>query len=310
MDQRRGKVLVIRGGAIGDFILTLPVLQALRQSFPGIHLEVLGYPHIARLAEAGGLVERVRPIEAGALAGFFANRGELNKDLANYFSQFALIISFLYDPDKVFETNVRRCSSAQFIVGPHRADDTGAMHATDAYLKPLEQLTIFDADRLPQLRFPKADDGPDRSVDWLAVHPGSGSERKNWPEEKWADLLSYLAEQTRFHLLLLGGEAEEGRLERLAAQLPAERYRIVQSRPLPEVGQSLQECAGFIGHDSGISHLAAAVGVPSLLLWGPARAEVWSPVSERVKLLQGEGGLNFLTVEEVVEGGKRLIGKL
>ena len=51
-----GKILVIRGGAIGDFILTLPAIAALRNQFPQAHLEILGYPHIAQLALAGGLV--------------------------------------------------------------------------------------------------------------------------------------------------------------------------------------------------------------------------------------------------------------
>jgi len=72
----KGKILVIRGGAIGDFILTLPAIAALRQQFPLAHLEVLGYPHIVQLAQAGGLVDRVQAIEARALAGFFARNGK------------------------------------------------------------------------------------------------------------------------------------------------------------------------------------------------------------------------------------------
>ena len=63
-----GKILVIRGGAIGDFILTLPVLAALRQQFPTAQIEVLGYPHIVSLAVTGGLAHCARSIEAQALA--------------------------------------------------------------------------------------------------------------------------------------------------------------------------------------------------------------------------------------------------
>jgi len=94
----RGKILVIRGGAIGDFILTLPVFAALRRHFPATHLEVLGYPHIAQLSLAGGLVDAVHSIEARPLAGFFARGGELDEHLTNYFAGFAVVISFLYDP--------------------------------------------------------------------------------------------------------------------------------------------------------------------------------------------------------------------
>ena len=65
------RALVIRGGALGDFLLTLPVLAALREAEPDAHLEVLAYPGIAALARAGGLVDGVRSIEYGPLAGFF-----------------------------------------------------------------------------------------------------------------------------------------------------------------------------------------------------------------------------------------------
>src|SRR5689334_23780534 len=89
-----GKILVIRGGAIGDFILTLPAITALRQHFPDAHLEVLGYPHIVQLAIAGGLVDRATHIEAGPLAGFFARNGTLVADWVDYFSEFDVIISY------------------------------------------------------------------------------------------------------------------------------------------------------------------------------------------------------------------------
>src|SRR5512145_1939540 len=102
MPLTRGRILVIRGGAIGDFILTLPAIAALRRQFPAVHLEVLGYPHIVQLALAGGLVDRVEPIEARGLAGFFARHGPLDESLGDYFSEFDVIVSYLFDPDEIF----------------------------------------------------------------------------------------------------------------------------------------------------------------------------------------------------------------
>src|SRR6266478_5149851 len=151
-----GNILVIRGGAIGDFILTLPAIAALRQQFPRARLEVMGYPHIVQLAQAGGLADRVQAIEARGLAGFFARHGELEEDLVDYFSDFDIIVSYLYDPDEIFQSNVRRCTTAQFIAGPHRPDEDAGIHATKVYLKPLEQLAIFDADPVPRLRVGQA----------------------------------------------------------------------------------------------------------------------------------------------------------
>ncbi len=296
----QGKILVIRGGAIGDFILTLPVLAALRQQFPRTRLEVLGYPHIAQLARAGGLVERVESIEARAMAGFFARNGQLAESLADYFSEFDVIISYLYDPDGIFKTNVGRCTRAQYIGGPHRPDESRGIHATEVFLKPLEQLAIFSPDSTPQLGVVKAFETTAKSGRWLAAHPGSGSEQKNWPEEKWAEFLTRIARETKLNVLLVGGEAERGRLERLAAVVPGSRLKLMQTLPLAELAGWLAACDAFVGHDSGISHLAAAVTVPSLILWGDSVEAVWCPRGREMMVLRDSNGLAGLSVPVVM----------
>jgi len=290
--------LIIRGGAIGDFILTLPAIAAIRNRFPDAHLEVLGYPHIVQLALAGGLVDRVQSIEARALAGFFAKGGMLDQDLADYFSEFDIILSYLYDPDEIFQANVCRCAHGQFLAGPHRPGDGERVHASKVFLKPLERLSIFDADPVPRLSMPSS--GPTRN--FVAIHPGSGSERKNWPEENWAELSGQLVGGSLVNLLLVGGEAEGGKLDRLASVLPRGRVQQAQSLPLPELARKLQnECAAFVGHDSGISHLAAAIGVPCLVLWGDAPEPVWRPPQEHVVIVRAAEGLAGLSVNRVLQ---------
>ena len=296
MDSFQGKILVIRGGAIGDFILTLPAIAALRRQFPRAWLEVLGYPHIVRLAVAGRLVDRAQYIEARPLAGFFARHGQLAQEMEDYFSEFDLIVSYLYDPDGIFQGNVGRCTPAPFIAGPHRPDEKSGLHAAKAYLQPLERLAIFDADPVPRLTLEREP----AAVSYLALMPGSGSPRKNWPESNWADLLRFLIDETPLDLLLVGAEAEAERLRRLAAALPPARFRLARSLPLPELGSLLQGCAGFIGHDSGISHLAAALGLPGIVLWSDTIVEVWRPPSPRVAILRHPAGLNCLSAGDVL----------
>lgn len=302
-NMSKGKILVIRGGAIGDFILTLPVLAALRRQFPEAHLEVLGYPHIVRLAEAGGLVDRVQAIEARPLAGFFARQGELAEPLRDYFSEFDIIISYLYDPDDIFKANVARCSFGQFIVGPHRPREADGLHATRAFLKPLERLAIFDADPVPRLSLRPQPAARNQIV----LHPGSGSERKNWPEGNWADLIGSLLNATDTQLLLVGGEAEGERLQRLAAALPLSRCAVARSLPLVELAGRLQPCAGFVGHDSGITHLAAALGVPTLALWADTVEAVWRPQGERLAIVREDAGIESIKVERVLREMESLL---
>jgi heptosyltransferase-3 len=303
-----GKILVIRGGAIGDFILTLPVLAAIKANLPNNRLEVLGYPRIADLAVVGGLADRVESIESRGVAGFFARNGLLNEYYAEYFSEFDLIISFLFDPDGFFEQNVARCSSAQFIAGPHRPDETAPLHATSCFLKPLERLAIYNADATPQLLIDRTENGPASktklamsSGTWLAVHPGSGSAKKNWPETHWQILLGHLMDETDCKLLLVGGEAEENRLERLSRSLPGDRLVVADGVSLPDLAQLLGMATGFIGHDSGISHLAAAVGRPGILLWGETSVEIWRPPSLQFELIHNPDGLNRIQPAEIFD---------
>ena len=303
MSQRR--ILVIRGGALGDFILTLPVLAALRLHFPSHALEILGGRPFVSLALAGGLAGRVSALDSPALAGFFARGGSWPEEMTAYFAGFEVIVSYLFDPERIFQSNVSRCGRARFIAGPHRPDQSPGLHATQALLCPLETLGIRGADPRPRLTLPAPAQRPADQP--LALHPGSGGERKNWPESKWAELLRRLAAETDWNFLLIGGEAEGGRCRRLAAGLPQERARLAENLPLVELARLLQTCAAFIGHDSGITHLAAALDLPGLVLWGPSSEAVWRPVSDKMRLLRDARGLDELPVQTVLREVEQVI---
>jgi heptosyltransferase-2 len=109
------RALVVRGGALGDFLLTLPVLHALRACAPASRLEVLAYPAIASLARNSGLVDQVRSIEYGPLAGFFTRGATLDPELQKYFGAFDLVISYLYDPDGIFAENLRASGARRLV---------------------------------------------------------------------------------------------------------------------------------------------------------------------------------------------------
>src|SRR5204863_4359980 len=120
---------------------------------------------------------------------------------------------------------------------------------------------------------------------FLAAHPGSGSPEKNWPEEKWRELLVKLGGISRVRLVLVGGEAEEDRLARLFSELSKEQLELVHNQPLPQLASRLAACDGFIGHDSGITHLAAAMGTPVIALWGRSAFPVWRPCGSKVMVI-------------------------
>ena len=126
------KILVIRGGAVGDFILTLPAVALLREHFPGARLEILGYPHIAEIAVAAGLADAVRPLESGALARFFAAPREapdLDAGWSAYFAGFNLVVSHLFDPDGFFAANLRRAGVKRLVESASQVAPEAGVHA-------------------------------------------------------------------------------------------------------------------------------------------------------------------------------------
>jgi heptosyltransferase-2 len=293
----QGRILVIRGGAFGDFILTTPAISLIRRQFPEVRIELLAYPQYAQLAIESGISDGYRSIDSRPLAGFFARRGVLCPELSQYFRTFHLVLSYLYDPDGIFRENIGRVTSAQFIQGPHRPDESESVHAVDQLLKPLERLAIYDTGVIPHLAVSSEPIRSDTEV--IALHPGSGSERKNWPECSWAELIARILDETSAGLLLVGGEAEGDRLVRLASVRNTPRIQLARSLPLPQLARRMSHCLGFLGHDSGVTHFAAALGLPGIVLWGPSNASVWKPRSEKMHLLHSPNGLASRSTQSV-----------
>jgi heptosyltransferase-3 len=289
------RILVIRGGAIGDFILTLPALRALREGFPYAHLEILGYKHIAVLAENPFYAQDIRSIEYGALASFFAENSKLPPELANYFPSFDLIISYLYDPDGIFENNLRRCGAENLIRGPAKVDNRE--HAARQLARPLEELGLRASDFAPRIYHSTqsrkfAEDflrGMSRPI--LAIHPGSGSETKNWPIENWIKFGNDMLGSDDFcgSLVIVSGEADEERSRELQTIWRNDRVQFARNLPLPVLAAVLEDSI-FVGHDSGISHLAAAAGAKCTLLFGPTDPDVWAPMNENVEVIRAVSG--------------------
>jgi len=306
-----GKILVLRGGAIGDFILTVPAIQLLAEGLPEAELEVMGYSPIISLAEASGYAKQTRSIEYGALASFFAKGAALNEELCAYFAGFSVVVSYLYDPDGIFRENLERAGVQTLIECSHRVASDGPP-AAEQLAKPLERLALFleEETAKPRLEMPAAVQEEaqsflgERSGSVIAVHPGSGSPFKNWELSRWRDVLLRLYEgDSSRRFLVSTGEAEEAAVSRFLESLEVLDLPILRANrlPLPVLGAALAECRLYLGHDSGISHLAGAVGVPSLVLFGPTEDSVWAPQHEHVRVLKHPSGLlNEITVHDVV----------
>lgn len=312
------RILFIRGGAIGDFLLTLPAVALVKERWPDARIEVLGYPAIAELGHQRGYFEAVRSMDQAGLTGFFIPDNILDPDWMDYFGSFDLIVSYLFDPDGLFRANLEKCGPGQILsISPKVIEGRPAAYHLAEPLKKLElslasahaKINPTTADQAAAeawLDQQKIDRKEPKKGDLLIAHPGSGSAAKNWTVPAWQSLLStWLQAQPDRKAVLVGGEAEGDRLSRLRQALPEEtqtRLAVAENLPLPVVAALLQSADRFLGHDSGISHLAAAVDTPTLALFGPTDSTTWAPQGKRVDIIAHElGAIGAIQASEVLE---------
>ncbi len=276
----------------------------MRRAWPDAQLEIVGQKQIVALAERRFYADATRSIEAAGLAPFFVDGGELPPEWCAYFAGFEFIVSYLPDPDGMFAVNLDRAGAREVAQGP--LNITGHAHAALQLALPLQQFGITCTNPAAEL-FPNAEDNAfasrflaQTSGRVVALHPGSGGRAKNWPIDGWiAVARSLLSSDAKIHLLIVGGEADADQLRAMSRALPA-RTSVAEHLPLPQLAAVLAQCSAFVGHDSGISHLAAAVGTPTLLLFGPTDPRIWAPANANARVLRApDGEMTRLPVAQV-----------
>ena len=300
------RILVLRGGAIGDLILTFPALAAIRRKWPDAHIELAGYPRVAQLAEAGGLVNNVVSLDSADSARLFAADADLAPELAARVRSFDLIVSYLNDPDGVLRNNLATAGVRRLVCGSPLIADR---HAIDALLKPLQELGVHPAPneyaRL-HLSDRHLEEGRKRTAGFgekvIVLHPGSGSPKKNWPLDRFVLLADQLRQETSLTPVFTLGEADEA-----IAREPRFLTRRVSVLPpcsLTDLAVFLSACNGYAGNDSGITHLAASVGIPVVALFGPTDPGLWAPRGPNVTILRAASpaeGLAGIAVKQVLD---------
>jgi ADP-heptose:LPS heptosyltransferase len=287
------RVLLLRAGALGDALLLRQAIAALRAARhepwlitpegPGRALVGPGGSEVADLVAWDGTDA------AALLAGTLMDATLLGQRLAAteaaiVFSRSAEVAEALrrYMPRVL----VRDPTPAHGHASVWLADPTRELGAEPAALPPDLVPTAAEIDAaVPWLeRLPTG---------FLAVHPGSGSPAKNWEPSRFLALVEHLSADRPW--LLIEGPADEAAAGPLLSHPRAVRARGLSVRVLGAVAAR----AGLhVGNDSGVSHLAAAFGAPTLALFGPTDPAVWSPVGRRVRAVRsGDGTMSGLSVE-------------
>ena len=286
------RILVLRGGALGDFLVTLPALRALRSRWPEAEIILVGNRAAADLGVLDGTLNQALDQNAARWAPLFDSL-PLPTELQEWMNGFDLVVNYWPDPDGVLSQHLQqtgatvRCGSAQVSAAP------AARH----FLQPLETLVGKIDELAPVIRWPESvrDEAAARvrplGQGFVALHPGSGGTGKLWPLERWHGL----AQRLQRPVLWITGEAEPW------ARPPPEVDHVAAcSWPLPVLGAALSLCGHYIGHDTGVTHLAAAAGAQGLALFGPTDPQVWAPPTPRFRVLRAGGGdLRGITIDDV-----------
>ncbi|MCF7839048.1 MAG: hypothetical protein K9N49_10510, partial [Candidatus Marinimicrobia bacterium] len=256
------RFLVLRGGALGDMIVTLPVFAAPRRHWPDAYLELVCYPRYGRLARLGGLIDGLSSLDEARIARFFAWQPAFDDAQRRHISSFDLVISFLHNTDGTVAENLRAAGAPQVI---SHSPLVTTRHAADHFLSALETLAIYESGQAPTLVVPPAwrargqaalaalaPQGPA-----LIIHPGSGSPAKNWPLAHFLTLYD-LARAAQRQPIFLFGEADAACATAVAQARPDAPQ--IRDEPLEQVAALLAAGPTYVGNDSGISHLAAALG--------------------------------------------------
>jgi ADP-heptose:LPS heptosyltransferase len=302
-DEAR-RLLVIRAGALGDCLLMLPTLTALRAAFPQARIDVMGYPGRWAWALGRGLVDVVHSIEQPGMHLLFCDGVALPDSLAALFGAYDIILSYRPDPEGRFAANLRQLG-ARLVLGQSPFPPPPlCLHVADFALQLVATLGVAPPPATPRLQLTAAelalaqpffiehqlDPQRDRLV---VLHPGSGSAAKRWPLANVATVIDALAEQAGVTLTIVTGYAEETIATELRSLLRRAQPLLAENWPLTPTAALMAYAAVFIGNDSGLTHLAAALGRPTVAIFGPTDPEIWGPRGEHVTIVRrktGEGG--------------------
>jgi ADP-heptose:LPS heptosyltransferase len=291
------RFLILRGGALGDFIVTLPVLAALRAKWPEAYMELVGYPRNAELARAGGLVDRVESLDSAGIARLFSLKPAIPEAQADHLRSFNLVVNLLYDPGDTVRENMTAIGVRRVLsIDPRPSGG----HAADHLFRVLEPIAIYaDSPVVPSLSLPCAGCGATDFSNTVVIHSGSGSPGKNWPFDRFLELARMVADRGFGAPVFLFGEADME--NRRLFEETGDPWPVLDGLTVLEVAGRLSRCRAYVGNDSGISHLAAALGIPVVVLFGPSNPAVWGPRGLRTRIVRAGGpttaGLAAITAD-------------
>lgn len=289
------KNMILHAGGIGDLLLALPALRIFRRAFPRYTLELMGRPERLSVVALDLQAQSIHSIDQAGMAYFYSEGGTLPPLLTGHFSSFRSVLVFGKESGSILAKNLSRAGVERVITIPPFPPQELGVHVSEYLVEFLRAAGIEGQSSFSPLRLPeealtfagrfRAALGLKEGERVLAIHPGSGSPDKNWDAKKFAAVADWASERCR--VLLISGPARDG-VEEVRTSLKKARALVVDNLPLIHLAAVLKTTTAYLGNDSGISHLAASLGLPTVALFGPTDPALWGPKGPGVRIIYGK----------------------
>jgi heptosyltransferase-3 len=279
------RIAVIRLRSLGDCVLTTPALALLKAHRPDLKITVVVEPRFAAVFEgnpdvdnlAGGAVRADLALNlhggARSMTIAAATRARLRAGFAHH------RYSFLYS---------HKIPRAQEILGIARRVHTAEHLASAMFWLGVPRAEIPRAKLFAPETALRSRDYKERSP-YVAIHPFASAPDKTWPAERFAKIAGAMHGLRPVFLAGPGDDAS-----------PFKSFQVWKNAPLAEVKALMSGASLFIGNDSGPAHIAAAFGVPAIVLFGNSDPVTWAPWRTEAQVLTSPGGMAGIAVEDVL----------
>lgn len=279
------KLLIIHQGSLGDFIMTFPALSVLRRTYPQVDAICQG--KLGELVQKLGSIRKSYALESSIFAALYGDfPTQEAKQAASILRSYEQVVLFSFS--QKLTKNLTELLGCRMLQIPPRPEATEKVHVSQFLWGHLVKASLIDESKSSfsqSFSLPGLQQATCRKSDSLLVlvHPGSGSPKKNWPLNRFIALERLLSKIGLRSEFILGPAERDLELELVSACAPHLMVHRVDS--LLEALRLLNGACAFIGNDSGLTHLAAVIGLPVTALFGPSDPDRWKPLGPAVAVV-------------------------
>lgn len=288
-------ILIVHQGALGDFILSLPSLEAIHRFYSQARFIFLGHPSILSIVYSRPYFDRVLNCTDKRWAPFYNSKENLELGAFDSLPPVDSIFAFCRSSSQPLVDNLATVlGKPANRIDPFPRPDL-ALHVSEYQCRQLEELSIaalpciapviapsqddfFEARSFFQLNVPKGEQ-------LILLHPGSGGKKKLWSVAGWLDVIMKMSSHNNIKISLIEGPADSHIVRQLCSEVGSTSLLLASNWRLGKLAALMKQSSLYLGNDSGITHLAAACNTPTIALFGPTDPRIWGPQGSKVKVV-------------------------